>query len=422
MLFALRTHPVSAMLPFLFLVAELQSAGQVASLAARDASSTSEVLFDVTVLGFPRSALSSHGIVLPEPGRGGPGFAVPLQDGQEKVLATDPSSIVIHNLTLRTTSGNLARVRVDTRVPAPNISAETYFEVSIGLEVAPRVVLGRHIAMTAASVVQVRRGSGPAGSVPSVLFETAQVKHEVQVPDGKAILLGGFISAADSPRLPNVPMIPGNPILNYVYSKASGRGGDSEIVVLLTPRLTGGANAVATSPPPSIQTAPANATSSPAVPPKLVMVKPPAPPAEPPLVMPAAANPMLSPTVPPAPAVAPPPVPKAELPAGGSAPANPSRQLILPAPVRPAGTSTPASSRAFYSVQVGAFDSSANADALIGELKSKFEGAYVDTAPTGRTPFRVRIGRLSDIVAARQLQGRLEDLGFDSFVVFTNSP
>ena len=399
MLSDMKPFLASGILLFLFLAAAVQSAGQVASLATRDVTSNSDVLFDVTVLGFPRGALGTLGIALPEPGRGAPGLAVPLQDGQEKVLIADPRAIAVHSLKLRATSGNLSRVRIDTRVPAPNISADSYFEAGIGLEVTPRVVLGRHIAMTAATVVQIRRGSRSAGSLPSVLYETDQIRHEIQVPDGKPILLGGFITAADSNRLPSVPMTPGNPILNYVFSKVPGKGDQSEIVILLTPRLTGAVSAGAANVPPA---APVNATLSSTFPSVPTPVLPPAPKAEPPPVTAVSA-------------------PKAEPPVVTTAPATAMRQLILPAPVSP-GTSAPTSTRPFYSVQVGAFDSSVNAVALVGELKKKFEGVYVDKAPSGSTPYRVRVGRLSDIAAARQLQGKLEDQGFDSFVVFTNSP
>ena len=68
----------------------------------------------------------------------------------------------------------------------------------------------------------------------------------------------------------------------------------------------------------------------------------------------------------------------------------------------------------FYTVQVGAFGSSDNAETLVVELKKKFEGVFVDKAPSGATPYRVRVGRLVDLAAARQIQSRLTAQGFDS--------
>jgi cell division septation protein DedD len=85
------------------------------------------------------------------------------------------------------------------------------------------------------------------------------------------------------------------------------------------------------------------------------------------------------------------------------------------------GVAKPSSS--FYSIQVGAFASSANAEALVSELKSKsFEEVFIDKADSGKTPYRVRVGRLQTSGAARQLQGKLSDQGFDSFLVSPNSP
>ncbi len=56
------------------------------------------------------------------------------------------------------------------------------------------------------------------------------------------------------------------------------------------------------------------------------------------------------------------------------------------------------------------------------ELKKKFAGVFVDKAPSGTTPYRVRVGRLVDLAAARQLQSKLTEQGFDSFVVLPDSP
>ena len=56
------------------------------------------------------------------------------------------------------------------------------------------------------------------------------------------------------------------------------------------------------------------------------------------------------------------------------------------------------------------------------ELKKKFPGVFVDKARSGATPYRVRVGRLVDLAAARQLQSKLTEQGFDSFIVLPDSP
>jgi len=69
-----------------------------------------------------------------------------------------------------------------------------------------------------------------------------------------------------------------------------------------------------------------------------------------------------------------------------------------------------------YTVQVGAFEKSANAERLVTELKKKkFEDVYMEK-PAGSGLYRVRIGRLPDRSSAGQLRKILSAQGFDPFV------
>jgi cell division protein FtsN len=90
-----------------------------------------------------------------------------------------------------------------------------------------------------------------------------------------------------------------------------------------------------------------------------------------------------------------------------------------PAPDAPVRKASPASKKTarFFTVQVGAFSSSVKAESLATELKKKFQGVFVDQAPVGTTPYRVRVGRLSTLAAAKRVRSRLQALGFESFVV-----
>jgi cell division septation protein DedD len=51
-------------------------------------------------------------------------------------------------------------------------------------------------------------------------------------------------------------------------------------------------------------------------------------------------------------------------------------------------------------------------------MGKRFGKAFIETDPALRTPYRVRLGQLPNLAAARQLQRKLRNLGFDSFVVF----
>jgi cell division septation protein DedD len=389
-----------------------QGFGQVSAVTNSEVRPVPEVAIEAKVLGIPASALSQLGLVLPEsaPGGGPMGFAVVLPEGEAKTLTEDARTKPVHSLQLKGSSGNVLKFRVDTRALAnPNSPAENppYFEVGLAFEVTPSVFPSRRIALSTTSVVQIRRGPRADGQAPP-LFETQPIKHDIQIPEGKTILLGGFLSASNSSGLPVVPMIAGNPILGYVLSKSPRTGDDLEIVVLLMPRLSGAADAV-TKPPPG-----ATVASEPVVKAEAPSVPSPA----------VTANPLPGPDIfavrPPRPVLTTPPNPVP--PASPPAVSTPAVKLAPPPP--PVETPKPVSPAAarFYTVQVGAFGSSDNAETLVVELKKKFPGVFVDKATSGTTPYRVRVGRLVDLAAARQLQSKLTEQGFDSFVVLPDSP
>lgn len=59
-------------------------------------------------------------------------------------------------------------------------------------------------------------------------------------------------------------------------------------------------------------------------------------------------------------------------------------------------------------LQVGAFGAQGPADTLANRLKKKGYAAFVFTAPSGRTPFRVRVGPFADRAEAARVSARLK--------------
>jgi cell division septation protein DedD len=335
------------------------------------------ITLDIRVLGLPSSGLRDVGLFFPElePGDEGSasGFAIVLPGEEAGVLAGNPHAILMHSLKEQT--ANPMRLRLDARSPSnpDDPAVQPYYEAGIRLEVTSRPVSSRGIALSTSSFVQIRRGPGPAGSLSPLLLETQPIKHEVQVQEGKTILLGGFFSDADRVRLPALPAHPESPLLSYVLSKTR-RAEDIEVVVLLTPRRIGGQS----EPEPAVKVSPA-ITAAPA--------------------MPAS------------------PVPETKTNTSGVAS---MASLLVPTPVFASMNSAPVISRAdapLYTVQAGAFRSRDKADALAATLEKSFEDVFVDNVAGGSTPYRVRVGRLPSLSLARQVRTKLASKGFESFIV-----
>jgi len=415
------------LLSLLIFALPLRSVAQVSAVATTDARPRIDVLLDARVLGIPAQGLSKLGLILSEVSRGateGPsGFAVVLPEGESESLLADLQTTIIHSLKLQGTPASPIKFRVDTRVKVnSNTLADNppYFELGLALEVTPTVFPNRNIALSSRSILQIRRGPPPVGGISPVVFETQPIRHDIQIPEGKTILLGGFLTKSNSAGLPSVPASPGNALISYVLGQSPRKGDETELVVLLTPHLSGTVDTVVENGTPAAA-APASNVESAKVP---VITFAPPPSFSAPVTKPISIGPPVSPppSVKPAEAsVVPATPPKAVIPA----PAPPAIAAASPPPLAIAGNVGVATkpNSSFYSIQVGAFASSANAETLVSELKSKkFEEVFIDKADSGKTPYRVRVGRLQSSGAARQLQGKLSDQGFDSFLVPPNSP
>ena len=409
---------LNSLLLLVSLVVAVPCFAQVSVIPAADVRTSPEIFIEARVLGVPAADFARLGIVYSESETDSDsplGFAVVLPESETQALVRDPRTITVHSLGLRGTPGNTLKFRVDTRVLAntTNSFAEAlpYFEVGMTFEVTPRAFPNRNVALSSSSVVQVRRGPSPDGGLSPLVFETQAIKHDIQIPEGKTILLGGFLTGSNSSNLPRIPVAAGNPILGYVGTKSPRKAEEPEVVVLLTPRVIGIVEPVS---PPAVSAIPSAAES----------VKQPEMRVEQKVEQPAAA---ISPVNAPPKAeilTRTPVVPASPNPAtasGSPAPPVPApapRAAVVAAPPPPA----PKREARFFTVQVGAFASSENAEVLVTELKRKFEGVFVDQAPVGRTPYRVRVGRLSTLAAAKQIQSRLTAQGFESFVVTPEMP
>jgi len=385
---------LNSLLLFLGLsLTSLRPTAQVPVIPA-DVRPSPEIVLEARVIAIPVSEFSKLGMLFPESSDEAEsplGFAVVLPEDEAQALQKDPKSTSVHSLKLQGTPGNPLRFRVDSRVP---VSAGTagdapaYFEVGMMFEVIPNLFPSRKVALSSSSRVQVRRGPGSQGGLAPIVFETQAIKHDIQIPEGKTILLGGFLAASNSAGLPAVPKVSGNPLLGYVASKSPRKGDEPEIVVLLTPRVIGSVEPATPPPVTSIPT------------PVL-----PVPVAETPVVAPISASNT---------------APRQDIPA--APPPVVSTVPVARPPVN-AAPPVPRSQARYYTVQVGAFGSNVKAEALVVELKGKFEGVFIDQASSGTTPYRVRVGRLSSLAAAKLIRSRLTAQGFDaSYIVPPNSP
>jgi cell division septation protein DedD len=335
------------------------------------------VVVEVRVVEVPRLQIESLGGTLAKPG-----FATTVPQSLADFLVKGPKSRIVHRIELPVKSGISAKVRLDSRIAVTSSSSgdvQTYFDAGIGFEVTPKVFKNRDIELAMVSQVQIRRGPDADG-VSLVVFENPPNRDLSQIHEGETIALGGFIAAKDRMALPDMPMLPDNPILNYLYPKARSVEDRPEILILLTPRIDG--PLINAAEPVLIHKTPVTSTAPSEVTPPAV-IDPPA------SIMTLAA-------------VNPPPV--STVSTAGVTEALPVLEGI----------------GGKYTVQVGAFDKLEKAESLRSLLSKKFEMVFVEKVDTTRVPYRVRVGRFPDMPSARLVERQLISEGFETYVTPLN--
>jgi len=103
---------------------------------------------------------------------------------------------------------------------------------------------------------------------------------------------------------------------------------------------------------------------------------------------------------------------------------TPSQPRLAVSPISPALPAAPASTPAAadgvveYYVQVGAFRSSDEAQALRGKLAlANFEGKVVERDQSGQKVYRVRVGPFASLSASDKAKAGLEAAGFETLVM-----
>ena len=391
------------------------------------------IVIEVSVVEIPRAELESM-----VGAAAMPGFAKPLTRLQSDPLTAGPRSRIVHRIELPATSDSLTQVRLDSRITVTSSSSadvQTFFDAGIVVEVTPKVYQNRDISLATASQVRIRRGPDAAGT-SLVVFENPFLKFDTRIHEGDSIILGGFITPSERMTLPDMPVLPDNPILNYIYPKGRNSQDRPEIAILLTPRIAGSLVNPAVDVP-VIVSKPADANpSSPALTPPAAssLAAAPSPIFGTPQsaitsALPGAGSTAVGKT----PVITSPPVVTSPAPAEvkppGAGAAPQVANTVASTPVT-SGSNIPASTAANstelegtggrYTVQVGAFDQLEKAEALRAQLAKSYDMVFVEKVGTSRTPYRVRVGRFSDMLSARKTEKQLASDGIDTYVTTLN--
>ena len=243
-----------------------------------------EVLVEATVLEVDRNTLRELGILPPQGTRigldrtAGPGdgeapgpldtlsggvnlrdldnlnsgsFNITIPDSVARFLASDSRTRLVQNPSVRATDGNQASIRIGSRVPVASGSFQPafvgatgtpvvqfqYIDVGVNMDITPRVMLNREIAMQVVVQVQATAGNNVISGVALPVFTNRSVQHEIRLSEGETNMLGGLITDTESTTMSGIPGLSRIPLLNRLFSSETTQREQTEIIVLLTPHI-----------------------------------------------------------------------------------------------------------------------------------------------------------------------------------------
>jgi general secretion pathway protein D len=231
--------------------------------------SRSEVIVEMEVLEVNRNRLVEYGIQLRSAGEEGivtsvfPGnttldkptysrenlFAAGLPGAVLTLLRTDGDTRVLANPQLRAVDGESAQAEFGERVPVPvttftpiatggvpqqPVTTFQYENIGVNIQVTPRVHHNNEISLA----LDVRLGtiSGEGyGGLPT--FGNRSVNTVLRLGDGETSLLAGLISDEERTSLNGTPGLANVPILGRLFAANRKEVKESDIVLMMTPRI-----------------------------------------------------------------------------------------------------------------------------------------------------------------------------------------
>jgi general secretion pathway protein D len=231
--------------------------------------SRSEVIVEMEVLEVNRNRLVEYGIQLRSAGEEGivtsvfPGdttldqptytgsnlFVAGLPGAVLSLLRTDGDTRVLANPQLRAVDGESAQAEFGERVPVPittftpiatggvpqqPVTTFQYENIGVNILVTPRVHHNNEISLA----LEVRLGtiSGTGfGGLPT--FGNRSVNTVLRLGDGETSLLAGLISDEERTSLNGTPGLANVPILGRIFAANRKEVKESDIVLMMTPRI-----------------------------------------------------------------------------------------------------------------------------------------------------------------------------------------
>lgn len=190
-------------------------------------------------------------------------FSIIVPGAVANALLNDSRTHILQNPQVRVTDGQTAKLRIGSRIPyaqgsflpsfgggiagggtgagSIGLLASTQFQfqdVGVNLDLTPHLMANGEVSLHALIEIS---SLGPSasfgGGLQEPTFNQRKIEHEIRLKEGEVNLLGGLIESTDTLSVSGLPGLGQVPLLRYLFSSERRERVETEVLVMLTPRV-----------------------------------------------------------------------------------------------------------------------------------------------------------------------------------------
>lgn len=189
-------------------------------------------------------------------------FSIVVPGAVANALLSDSHTHILQNPQIRVTDGQTAKLNIGSRVPfatgsfLPSLGGVgtggqgsganfglisstqfQYQDVGVNLDLTPHLLADGEVNLHAKIEISSLGQSFNLGGLLQPSFNQRKIEHDIRLKEGEVNLLGGLIESTESRSKSGVPGLTDIPILHYFFSSEHRERIETEVLVMLTPRV-----------------------------------------------------------------------------------------------------------------------------------------------------------------------------------------
>lgn len=162
-----------------------------------------------------------------------------IKSETDSEIVTEPEITVLHNKTAKIINGKKIKIPTysqNLQYGITTISGYEDIQTGTNLEVTPRLIDDGAVTLKVKPEVSEITGfRGQFNEIPDV--ETRNVDTEVNIEDGKTLIIGGLVRTVKRNTESGIPLLKDIPILGYFFRYSSEVTEKDDMIIFITPRI-----------------------------------------------------------------------------------------------------------------------------------------------------------------------------------------